>query len=660
MDRHNARYWNQISRLWSQFTQGNSISKGIINDEILDSWKRSKSYNVNPMSGKGSRALSEQQFNAVLEEKSLLISIVDPVLETLYRFVKDDGFVALFADNNALILRMINNEETRAMVEEYNYLPGANWSESEVGTNGISTSLFMNRALQVSGAEHYCYLHHPATCSAAPVHDPSGKLIGVICLTGLREKVHLHTLGMCVSAAAAIENHLSGEILRKQLQLNYEQLRIVMDSFTEGIMSVDKWGQITNANSTASLLLGLNVHETKGLQINQVAQKQFTSLFEQKKECRQVDIIFQLRGNPVHLSVSTSPIQTETTNFEGMVFAFQPVKNVRRMVQRYTGANASFVMSDIIGQSQEFKDTLRLASLAGTNSATVLILGESGTGKEVIAQAIHNASSRRLEPFVAISCSAIPRELIGSELFGYAEGAFTGAKKGGHPGKFELADGGTLFLDEIGDMPLEMQAYLLRVLQERKVVRIGGTKEIPVDVRVISATNKNLPIEVQHGNFRADLYYRLNVLTIPIVPLRERKTDITLLFWYFAERIARNLGKTGIDIEPEAMSAVMQYDWPGNVRELQNCVERAITILDGNTLKLEHFSQLLRPATIKNQARVVPEPMSLKNLARAEIQNILNLNEGNVTKSAEFLGISRNTLYRKIKQFDLDLPGRQD
>jgi sigma-54 dependent transcriptional regulator, acetoin dehydrogenase operon transcriptional activator AcoR len=299
----------------------------------------------------------------------------------------------------------------------------------------------------------------------------------------------------------------------------------------------------------------------------------------------------------------------------------------------------------------------------------VLIEGESGTGKELFAQAIHNQSNRRKGPFVAINCGAIPRELIGSELFGYAEGAFSGAKKGGNPGKFELASGGTLFLDEIGDMPFEQQVSLLRVIQEKKVTRIGSNQVVPVDVRIICASNKKLLDEIQKGNFRHDLYYRLNVVQITVPPLREHAEDIPELFQYFLAKIDEQWANDIQNMTPEVMKYLAEYNWPGNVRELENVVDRMYMMAAGNQITPEHLpleiccptpveflSSGLNSALPSNNTDSRGKMKALINQVETdEIKTLLSKHRGNISKIARELGVSRNTVYRKIKQNDIHL-----
>ena len=269
---------------------------------------------------------------------------------------------------------------------------------------------------------------------------------------------------------------------------------------------------------------------------------------------------------------------------------------------------------------------------------------------------IHNASPRRNGPIVAINCAALPRDLVESELFGYEEGAFTGAKRGGRPGKFELASGGTLFLDEIGDIPLETQVSLLRVLQERQVTRIGGHTAIPVEIRVIAATNRDIARLVEEGHFRLDLYYRLNVINLTIPPLRERGEDVLLLARYFLQRFAEQLGLREITMDPEVEELFLQYQWPGNVRELQNVIEQAVHLLEDDILLPEHLpEEFLTASSGEGEVSLPARASSLAKLEQAAVLEALRSARGNISQAARWLGVGRTTLYRKIRLYRINL-----
>jgi len=305
----------------------------------------------------------------------------------------------------------------------------------------------------------------------------------------------------------------------------------------------------------------------------------------------QKDVYVNLGLNKEEVNVSAYPVLDNLGIVQEIVLVFKDVKKVRKLANRITGSRAIYTFDKIIGESEVIKNTIEYAKKISDSKSTVLILGESGTGKESFAQSIQNHSRRREESFVAINCGAIPKNLIESELFGYVEGSFTGAKKGGHPGKFEIADGGTIFLDEIGEMSLDLQTRLLRVIEEGIVRRIGGNDEIPINVRIIAATNKDLREEVKNGNFRTDLYYRLNVLPLKLPSLRERKEDIPLLIDYFMKRISKKLNKKEIEIPEEYMDYLLDYSWPGNIRELENLIE---LIINTEHLPMDFFSKNIK------------------------------------------------------------------
>jgi transcriptional regulator with PAS, ATPase and Fis domain len=315
---------------------------------------------------------------------------------------------------------------------------------------------------------------------------------------------------------------------------------------------------------------------------------------------------------------------------------------------------ARWYLDDLIGQDSEFIKVKSLAYHLSKTVSNILITGESGTGKELFAHAIHNASSRYLGPFVRINCAALPESLLESELFGYEEGAFTGARKGGKPGKFELANGGTIFLDEIGDMPLTMQTKLLSVLQERVVERVGGTRMITVNVRVIAATNRDLESMVMNKEFRQDLYYRLNVVSLKIPPLRERTADIPIIISELMYRINKKLQTNIYNISARALQLLQGYAWPGNVRELENILERAINLADMNHdkyLSYRNFPSLTDKFSVNRQETLME---AMENLEKEMILKTLKEVNGNKTHAARQLGIHTSALYRKLNKYRLE------
>ena len=456
---------------------------------------------------------------------------------------------------------------------------------------------------------------------------------------------------MIVAAANAIEKSLQIQKSFNKIVLADAFKASIIESISEGILALKTDRTIMHINKSAKNLLIITKPE------NEILSQSINNFFGKDHPLnRGIEYCFK-HNKAVH-SLETSNytvkyklIYSPNEEIIGLLLVLRELKEVKKFVNRFVGARASYTFEDLIGQNDLFLSSVTLAKTASKSISTVLLVGESGTGKEIFAQAIHNYSNRKNSPFLAINCAALPRNLIESELFGYADGAFTGAKKGGNPGKFELADGGTLFLDEIGEMPLEFQAVLLRVLQENSITRIGGEKLIPVDVRIIAATNKNLEEEIKLGNFREDLFYRLNVLRIDIPPLRERPDDIVLLAEHFLNKLNQRLNKNVSQISKNALDVLTSYRWPGNARELQNVLERTINVVTDNIITVNDL-----PVTIKkaHEKKNTPTLEPLENYEKNLIASLLSKYEGNKTKVAKFLGISRTTLYRKISEYGID------
>ncbi|NLV21100.1 MAG: sigma 54-interacting transcriptional regulator [Syntrophomonadaceae bacterium] len=491
----------------------------------------------------------------------------------------------------------------------------------------------------------------------------------------------------CYFMAVAVFNGLNKAQnchLYKEKELRQEQQAIlnlhnelsnVFETMSDGVIVLDKNARVTQSNPTARQIIGYQDDKLIGVHIVDLFSGQAPKtldLLESGQQYEDVEILLEGRRGQVHATASAKPTYDENNQVNGATVILRPIAQVQQVINKFSGAQANFTFDSIIGESKQLKKSINLAEMASQNMSNVLIQAESGTGKEVFAQAIHNASSRSNGPFVAINCAALPRELIGSELFGYTEGAFTGAKRGGRLGKFELANKGTLLLDEIGDMPLEQQAILLRAIQEKAITRVGGDTLINVDVRIIAATNQNLLKLVEEGRFRADLYYRLNVVQINIPPLRERLEDIELLFNFFIETMSPKLDRHITEVQPAVIKCLQAYDWPGNVRELQNIVERILLVCEDGKITITQLPQEIVHAAIGHnkeswEINSYSPPTSApvlnnrhaRKLAALEqekemIIQALNMNGGNVTKASAALGISRNTLYRKMKSYEIE------
>lgn len=446
--------------------------------------------------------------------------------------------------------------------------------------------------------------------------------------------------------------------MMEELFKTNQYMEAIINSVHEGIISCDENGIITFFNQTAERNFGIPKHVAIGKPISEVlpnsllnkALSKRKSIFEERIQCKNIN------GETINL-ISNAIIIKNNDTIVGGVESFSEEEKIFRVAYRLSNMGYATALDNIIGISETIKKTKQAALQVAKSSSTILITGESGTGKELFARAIHSASHRSKEPFIAINCSAIPDSLLESELFGYERGAFTGAKSEGKPGKFELANGGTIFLDEIGDMPLHLQAKILRVLQEKTIQRVGGIKNIPVDVRIIAATHQNLKELIAKKQFREDLYYRLNVIPLMIPPLRERREDIPVLIDHFCQKYATVLNKEIRGISKEAMDILLKYKWPGNVRELQNAIEYSINFcMNEDIITKDHLPSWLIKATETDHL----EHEDLKEkLKISEKQILLEALEttGNSLEAkkqiAEKMGISLSTLYRKLRKYNL-------
>lgn len=655
-------YTDAVLSAWADFIAGESQTH-TVNPHIVTSWRRCRQSGVDPYGTAPHHSLDPATLGRRLEEKNELIKVATPFMANLYKFVKGSGFVVVLTDENGYIMEMFGDEDTLQNPMTRDFFPGAGWHEAEAGTNAIGTALMTKEPIQVSGAEHYCRKHHCLTCSSAPILDVDERIIGILDMSGASYSSHLHTLGIVVAAAEAIMAQLRFRRKNQELALINNRLTNFFNAVSDGVVIVDKNKAVIQLNPAAKAMIG---KEALGLPVNRLlepraAAKGTPLLID--KPYTEVEMMLDTKDGCRHCLASGEPVFNDQGAITGGIIILRSIKQVQNLVNRFSGYSANLQFRDIVGESVEIHEAIRLATLAATTTANILLQGESGTGKEIFAQAIHNRSPQGSGPFIAVNCGAIPRELIGSELFGYEEGAFTGAKRGGKPGKFELASGGTLFLDEIGDMPLEQQSALLRVIQEKRVTRIGGNNTIPVNVRLICATNKNLMQEVEKGAFRQDLYYRLNVMAITIPPLVNRTADIPLLFRHFLDKIGRDRN-CKFAAEPEVIEALKHYHWPGNVRELQNVVERAASFAEDGIIALQHLpAEIVAPLPIARlhlaavtanvPANRAQRQQVAKDSEKHKIISLLNLHAGNVSQVAREMGLSRKTLYNKMRVYSI-------
>lgn len=433
----------------------------------------------------------------------------------------------------------------------------------------------------------------------------------------------------------------------------YRYLLDCLDSVDEGISACDEKGFVTYINQPACNMLKSDKKDILNQDLKTfIPNSILVKAIKSRKSVLDVEYQIELPSHSVNLMNSAYPVFDDADNLAGAIDIYRKKTRSIKVASDLMGHYANYDFSNFIGESKQIKETIDIAKKFSKSDKNVLIIGDSGTGKELMAQAIHNHSSRRDGPFVAINCASYPRDLFESELFGYDEGAFTGAKKGGKIGKFELANGGTIFLDEIGEMHMHLQAKLLRIIEDRSLSRIGSNKMVDIDVRIIAATNRNLEDMILRESFREDLYYRLKVLFLSLPPLKDRGKDVLKLCDYFIHKFSNDTTKGVYGLDEDAKDLVLKYDWPGNIRELENIISLSLFYCEGEYLTKDN---LMRAGLITDEDSLFSGKSRNKELSTITTELIIKTlrdNDGNKKKTAEELGISRNTIYRKLKSYE--------
>ncbi len=567
------------------------------------------------------------------------------------------------AANNAVLLYLYDNcdifgrygdKKLKDELAAKNIRLGGNLGERSAGTNAVVMASRSPTSTWVIGDEHYIDALKPYVTFAFGIKGKYGRN-GYVMLITHRENFdeRMYNLFRLIESTETIitTGHVTKDVIMRDIMQRNEYSR---GSTNDIVIMVDNSCSVTFANDRFYDFYNYHPQETINSFLSDICPE-LVSLVAKIADGKNVvsKPVELVRGNGTREQyfADCSIINTNSRQFGALITIYKG--KMKKEEKPADGNYARYTFDDLIGVSDNFVQLKRFAEQISWTSSPILIQGESGTGKELFANAIHCTSQRKDKPFVAVNCAAIPRDLIGSELFGYVAGSFTGASRTGAKGKFELADGGTLFLDEIGEMPVEMQSVLLRALEENCITRIGATKPINVDVRIITATNKDLTKCISDGTFRADLYYRLNVINLTMIPLRRRRADIKELADYFLERFALENGKNILGISPAAMLAMTEYSWPGNVRELRNCLEYSAIVCKSGYIeledlphgisKLEHTEEA--PALgLGGDVRITSDFFTKQRFEMAK--KLLVEFKGNKSRVAQEMGVSRSTLYR--------------
>jgi transcriptional regulator of acetoin/glycerol metabolism len=625
-------------------TERGEVAAGLIDDLIARSWRRCVDGGLAPI-GRHYDAphTSTTELARAAERQRELLANARPVMEYLYGQTRNSRSMVILADDRGMLLQALGDADFLGRAERVALAPGASWHERYRGTNAIGTALAEGAPVVVHGAEHYLERNGFLTCAAAPIAAPDGRLLGVLDISGEQRSRHPHTFGLVRAAAQMIENRLFDARHGDGMRLHFHPLAEGIGTVAEGVAALSEDGWIVGANQAGLALLGLASADLGATPLPRVLGLRMDDL---------VDWAQHRPGEPLLVDHARG----------GRLFV--RIEPGRRPLPAVRSTKTAPVPGDALAALDTGDECLRAAIGRARRvldkPIPLLLLGESGVGKELFAHAVHDSGPRRGKPFVAVNCAALPETLIEAELFGYAPGAFTGARREGAPGRIREAHSGTLFLDEIGDMPTSVQARLLRVLQERQVTPLGGGKSVAVDFALVCATHRQLKTEMEAGRFRADLYYRINGLKLARPPLRERG-DFQVLVGRLIEDAAHG---RGIAIDADLAAVFGDYGWPGNLRQLANALRTACALLDDGETRIgwrhlpDDLAEELHRRPERPAASVEEAAENLRELSAAAMARAVTASQGNMSEAARRLGISRNTLYRRLRRTAVAEPSR--
>lgn len=599
--------------------------------------------------------LHEQALRRILQAQSNLATFANPFIEDIHQFIEGSRCAILLTDGSGCILQIGGDPSAMALIRENGFDIGAYLGEEYVGTTAFGLAAIEAMPIQVVGAEHFLQTLHPYVTTAAPIHQVNGRIIGIIGLIGPLATATSHTISLVMAVGRAIANQLQADLYLEEANYRLSEMNTILGAIQTGVISWDETGKINHINALAGRMLQVMPQSILGRPFQEIINipEDLQKAIDQHQEMTDVEASLAVNNQIVECMISLLPVTYGSAKNTGFIAMLRPMEHVRRLVHQQVGTQATLVMEDMSVQSASMRMVMRQARTAARGTAPVLLRGEGGVGKNHLARAIHNDSERGHMPFLAINCRAIPHELMISEFMGQEQGS----NVDGRPSKFELANGGTLMFDQIESLSLEMQAALLHVIETGHVMRLGSSRSIPVDVRIIGATSDDLEKLVAAGHFVSHLYYRFGVFNITIPPMRERTEDIPLLAERFLARISLRDGRAAW-IDDEATAVLRRYPWPGNVRELESILERALHHSSDNII---HVADL--PEAIRSGRLVIansPQAEPVLTTTEAEREAIIRAGwacQGRLTEMSHHLGIGRTTLWRKMKRFNLS-PGQ--
>ena len=658
--------------------------------DVAASWVRSKKHGVNPH--KVVTIPTKDKLANIRKHQEHLIQITNSTLKLFENQIIECGYLFYLFDKSGMILLHEGVWAEDPQISSIGSRVGLLINEKTEGTSAHELCFRHKRPIQLLGPENYCIPFQNRIASAAPIMGTEDDVNAALVILSppLLEPLddeyinhlYLYSLGLVSTLATSIETQLKLhetsenycaaqhriDLLNKELESAKEKMvsvhKTLTASFTfidEGMVAIDKKGKILQINTEAIRIFKVRPEEIGNRNISEFLSSDSSIMSRShKNEKFTIEECIKVGTNkPRAYRISGRPVFNQyTKELDVVILKFVDCTKLKNQASNKSEQSAKYQFNDILGNSPELKTTIVQAQRFSKSPENILLFGESGTGKELFAQSIHN-NSRPKGPFMAVNCAALPRELVSSELFGYEGGSFTGADRCGKPGKIELAHGGTLFLDEIGDMPLEQQAILLRTLQDKKVMRVGGHRYKEVDFRLIAATHKDLMNMVEENTFREDLYYRISVLTIYIPSLRERTRDINLLSKVFIENYCHLQGGNIPEITSDAEQLINAYHWPGNIRQLQNAIHHAINTMTGGKIEAHNLPRYVMRAEAEaggnHFGQFGNETLSLKHIEKSAIEAALRKVNNDVPSAAELVGLSRSTLYRKLKEYSITI-----
>ncbi|HEV3427616.1 MAG TPA: sigma-54-dependent Fis family transcriptional regulator [Paraburkholderia sp.] len=642
-------------------------------DAIAQAHARSRSLGLRASATPEFDALAGADLRNLIDANRTLYHQARPVMDALHAQIVDTESMVLLTDRNGVILHSLGDTDFVEKARRVALRPGVSWAERDRGTNAIGTALVESQPTTIHASEHFLRANHILTCSCAPIADPWGRTLGALDVSGESHGFHKHTLALVRMSAQMIENHLFNTEFADAVRLQFHARAEFIGTLYEGLAAFAPDGTLLCANRSALFQFGAPLATLQQRGFDALFGIPFAAFLQR---------LMQAHGNP------NTPLTLTLPSGVRVLAQGTPGATVSRAQPAWPATSAPAAAS--AGRSEnksgrttatDWQPTLadldtgdarmaavleRVARVRGRD-IPVLVLGRTGTGKEWLARALHQDSPRRSAPFVALNCAALPDSLIEAELFGYEDGAFTGAKRRGSPGKIQQAHGGTLFLDEIGDMPLAQQVRLMRVLQERAVVPLGGARAVPVDLRIVCATHRDLRAMIAEGTFREDLYYRINGLAVTLPPLATR-SDLDALVARVLTLVRREIPEAPARIAPEVRACFMRCRWPGNLRQLANVLRTAAIMAEGeDAIELAHLPEDLiddcdsaedaqAPDLAADPPAVMPDiasdaaPARLADWQARLIDDTLSRHGGNVSAAARELGLARNTVYRHLRR----------